>query len=202
MIREANPGGDHRGRSGRAAARPAAAPQGIDAVILEARSRGYVEARIRAGVLEQGTIEVLREAGVGERLDREGLVHGGIYLQLRGRAPPHPDDRADRRPDGHHLRPDRGRQGPDRRPARGGRPAAASTAASRDRRLDRRRAGRPLHPRGRGARAALRPDRRLRRLPRRLPRGDPRRRADDLRSANTRSPGWASSPTSRPPPTS
>jgi p-hydroxybenzoate 3-monooxygenase len=54
--------------------------QGIDAVIVEARSREYVEARIRAGVLEQGTMEVLREAGVGERMDREGLLHGGIYL--------------------------------------------------------------------------------------------------------------------------
>src|ERR1700759_876536 len=53
---------------------------GIDAVILEARSREYVEARIRAGLLEQGTMEVLREAGVGERMDREGMVHGGIYL--------------------------------------------------------------------------------------------------------------------------
>jgi p-hydroxybenzoate 3-monooxygenase len=53
---------------------------GIDAVILEARSREYVEARIRAGVLEQGTMEVLRDAGVGERMDREGLRHGGIYL--------------------------------------------------------------------------------------------------------------------------
>jgi p-hydroxybenzoate 3-monooxygenase len=54
--------------------------QGIETVILEARSRSYVEARIRAGVLEQGTIDVLREAGVGERMDREGLLHGGIYL--------------------------------------------------------------------------------------------------------------------------
>jgi p-hydroxybenzoate 3-monooxygenase len=54
--------------------------EGIEAVILEARSRDYVEARIRAGVLEQGTMEVLREAGVGERMDREGLLHGGIYL--------------------------------------------------------------------------------------------------------------------------
>src|ERR1700743_2399925 len=53
---------------------------GIDAVILEARSRDYVEARIRAGLLENGTMEVLREAGVGERMDAEGLVHGGIYL--------------------------------------------------------------------------------------------------------------------------
>ncbi len=57
---------------------------GVDAVVLEARSREYIEARIRAGVLEQGTTEVLREAGVGERMDREGLVHGGIYLRFDG----------------------------------------------------------------------------------------------------------------------
>jgi p-hydroxybenzoate 3-monooxygenase len=58
--------------------------KGIDAVILETRSRGYVEARQRAGVLEQGSAEVLRDAGVGERMDREGLVHGGIYLCFDG----------------------------------------------------------------------------------------------------------------------
>jgi p-hydroxybenzoate 3-monooxygenase len=58
--------------------------QGIEAVILESRDRAYVEARIRAGVLEQGTIEVLREAGVGERMDREGLRHGGIYINYDG----------------------------------------------------------------------------------------------------------------------
>jgi p-hydroxybenzoate 3-monooxygenase len=58
--------------------------QGIEAVILEARDREYVEARIRAGVLEQGTVETLREAGVGERMDREGLRHGGIYLTFDG----------------------------------------------------------------------------------------------------------------------
>jgi p-hydroxybenzoate 3-monooxygenase len=51
---------------------------GVEAVIIEARSREYVEARIRAGVLEQGSTDVLRDAGVGERMDREGLVHGGI----------------------------------------------------------------------------------------------------------------------------
>lgn len=56
--------------------------QGIETVIVEARSRAYVEARIRAGVLEQGTTDVLREVGVGERMDREGLRHGGIYLRF------------------------------------------------------------------------------------------------------------------------
>ncbi|HUB05324.1 MAG TPA: 4-hydroxybenzoate 3-monooxygenase [Solirubrobacteraceae bacterium] len=57
---------------------------GIDTVILEARSRDYVEARIRAGVLEQGTRDVLLDAGLGDRLEREGLVHGGIYLRFDG----------------------------------------------------------------------------------------------------------------------
>jgi p-hydroxybenzoate 3-monooxygenase len=55
---------------------------GIESVVLENRSRDYVEHRIRAGVLEQGTADLLRDAGVGERMDREGIVHGGIYLQF------------------------------------------------------------------------------------------------------------------------
>jgi p-hydroxybenzoate 3-monooxygenase len=57
---------------------------GIESVVLEARSREYVEHRIRAGVLEQGTVELLRDAGVGERMDREGIVHHGINLQFDG----------------------------------------------------------------------------------------------------------------------
>ena len=57
---------------------------GIDSVILERRSREYVERRIRAGVLEQGTVDLLRTAGVGERMDRDGLVHHGIHIQFEG----------------------------------------------------------------------------------------------------------------------
>jgi p-hydroxybenzoate 3-monooxygenase len=57
---------------------------GIETVILESRTREYVEQRIRAGVLEQGTVDLLREAGVGARMDREGLVHHGISLQFEG----------------------------------------------------------------------------------------------------------------------
>jgi p-hydroxybenzoate 3-monooxygenase len=57
---------------------------GVHSVILEARSREYCEARIRAGVIEQGSRETLIEAGVGERLAREGLVHGGIYINTDG----------------------------------------------------------------------------------------------------------------------
>src|SRR4029453_16835759 len=58
---------------------------GIDSVILEARDRAYVEGRIRAGVLEQGTVSLLEEAQVVDRLRREGLVHDGIEITVRGR---------------------------------------------------------------------------------------------------------------------
>jgi p-hydroxybenzoate 3-monooxygenase len=54
--------------------------QGVDTVLLERHSREYVLARIRAGVLETGLVDLLREAGVGERMEREGLKHEGIYL--------------------------------------------------------------------------------------------------------------------------
>jgi len=54
--------------------------QGIDTMLLERHSREYVLARIRAGVLETGLVDLLREAGVGERMEREGLEHEGIYL--------------------------------------------------------------------------------------------------------------------------
>jgi p-hydroxybenzoate 3-monooxygenase len=57
---------------------------GIESVVLENRSREYCEHRIRAGVLEQRTVELLRNAGVGQRLNREGIVHGGIHLQFDG----------------------------------------------------------------------------------------------------------------------
>jgi p-hydroxybenzoate 3-monooxygenase len=59
---------------------------GIDNVVLEQRTREYVMARIRAGVLEQGTTDVLRAAGLGERMDREGFVHGGVSLAFRGQS--------------------------------------------------------------------------------------------------------------------
>jgi p-hydroxybenzoate 3-monooxygenase len=57
-------------------------PQGIESVVLELRSRHVVETTVRAGVLEHGTAELLRETGVGERMDREGAVHNGVNLQF------------------------------------------------------------------------------------------------------------------------
>ncbi len=56
----------------------------VETVILEDRSRDYVESRVRAGVLEHGTVERLDALGLGARMHREGLVHHGIYLQFNG----------------------------------------------------------------------------------------------------------------------
>ncbi|MHA6629572.1 4-hydroxybenzoate 3-monooxygenase [Pseudonocardia sichuanensis] len=57
---------------------------GIDSVVLETRSRAYVEQRVRAGVLEHPTVELLREVGLAERLDREGMPHEGVSLRFEG----------------------------------------------------------------------------------------------------------------------
>src|SRR3569832_1669163 len=57
---------------------------GIENVVLEQRSRTHVESRIRAGVLEQGTVEMLERAGVASRLHREGLIHRGVTLAIEG----------------------------------------------------------------------------------------------------------------------
>jgi p-hydroxybenzoate 3-monooxygenase len=84
---------DHRTQVGIVGAGPAGLllghllhRHGIESVVLEVRSRHYVEHRIRAGVLEQGTVDLLNEAGVGERMQREGLVHGGIELRFDRRS--------------------------------------------------------------------------------------------------------------------
>jgi p-hydroxybenzoate 3-monooxygenase len=60
------------------------ARRGIDSVVVEVRSRAHCEARQRAGVLEDRSVRLLREVGLAGRLDREGLEHGGIYLQFAG----------------------------------------------------------------------------------------------------------------------
>ena len=58
--------------------------EGIDSVVLEVHTRQHIEERVRAGVLEQGTVELLTEMGVGGRLKREGLVHHGVEFRFRG----------------------------------------------------------------------------------------------------------------------
>ncbi|MGC1617366.1 MAG: 4-hydroxybenzoate 3-monooxygenase [Candidatus Acidiferrum sp.] len=59
--------------------------RGIESVVLEAKSRQHVEERVRAGILEQGTVDLLNETGVGARMMRHGLVHHGIELQFEGK---------------------------------------------------------------------------------------------------------------------
>ena len=176
--------------------------QGVESVVLEDRDRAYVEHRLRAGVLEQPTVDLLRQMGLGERMDREALVHHGIEIRFDGRR--HrialtdltggrsitiygqqelvKDLIAARLA---HRRPDRlrGRRRRDHR--RRDRPAAG-----------------PL-PRGRPGRAArLRLRRRLRRVPWRVARSRPRRDPARPITASTRSAGSESWPRWRPRPRS
>src|SRR5271165_5720038 len=58
--------------------------QGIDSVVLEARSEEYVIDRVRAGVLEQGMVDLMTEIGVGDRMKSEGLIHNGINISFAG----------------------------------------------------------------------------------------------------------------------
>ncbi|MBV8703605.1 MAG: FAD-dependent monooxygenase, partial [Acetobacteraceae bacterium] len=59
--------------------------RGIESVVVESRSRETIEATIRAGVLEQGTVDLMVQTGIGDRLRREGFVHHGIELRFGGR---------------------------------------------------------------------------------------------------------------------
>jgi p-hydroxybenzoate 3-monooxygenase len=59
--------------------------KGIDTIVLERQSREYVLSRIRAGVLEHGFAELMREAQCGERMDREGEIHEGFFIAHNGR---------------------------------------------------------------------------------------------------------------------
>jgi p-hydroxybenzoate 3-monooxygenase len=59
--------------------------RGIESVVLEVRSREYLESRVRAGVLEHQSVDILQEAGVAERMMRDGLPHRGIFLHFKGR---------------------------------------------------------------------------------------------------------------------
>ena len=60
------------------------AAEGIESVVVETRTEEYVASRIRAGILEQSTVDLLRANGLGDRLDAEGHQHRGIYLQWPG----------------------------------------------------------------------------------------------------------------------
>ena len=56
--------------------------QGVTSIVVEARSRAYVENRLRAGVLEHATVDLFRKVGLAERMDREGLLHEGVNFRF------------------------------------------------------------------------------------------------------------------------
>jgi p-hydroxybenzoate 3-monooxygenase len=62
--------------------------QGIESVVIETRTRADIESTIRAGVLEQGTMDLLTQAGVGERMKKEGSLHHGFEFAFSGRPAP------------------------------------------------------------------------------------------------------------------
>ena len=146
--------------------------RGIESVILEARDRDYVQQRVRAGVLEQATMDLMDEVGLGARMHAEGLVHEGVELRFDG--------------EGHRIALS---------DLTGGRAITiyGQQEVVKDLIEARLESGLPLyfevsdvavdvggprdvHARGRAACAGGRRDRRLRRLPRRLPARDRRRR--------------------------
>ncbi len=135
----AHASGDHRRGAGRIAAGAPAEIERYRGVILEARTRAYVEARVRAGVLEHGTVGLLEEAGVAGRLHREGWSTAG-RTRTRRRALSHRSRRAHGQ-DHHGLRPERGGAGPDRG-ATGGRRADRLGCGGRHPRMTSRRTGR------------------------------------------------------------
>jgi 2-polyprenyl-6-methoxyphenol hydroxylase-like FAD-dependent oxidoreductase len=90
--------------------------KGIDTIVLERQSREYVLSRIRAGVLEHGFAELMREAQCGERMDREGEIHEGFFIADNGGDAPRGPAQIQRRQLGGGLRPDRADARPVRSP--------------------------------------------------------------------------------------
>ena len=173
---------------------------GIDCVVLEARDRVYVEERVRAGLLEQNTVDLMHELGVGERLDREGLEHNGIFLRHHGRN--HYIDMAGLT--GRHItiygqqevvKDLTGALLEKDVPVH----FEVSNVALHDLESDNPRL--TYDARGTRPRAHLRRDRRVRRLPRREP-PDHRRTTSPSTTTRTRSAGWGSWRRQDPPPTS
>ncbi len=156
---------------------------GIDTVIVENRDREYVVDRVRAGVLEQGTVDLLLAMGVGEGLERRGLRHEGVFISFKGQR--HRIDFAstDRRQGDHGLRTKRSRQRFDRSAHSDGASVVFRSAeASRSSALD---SSKPLiRFRHCGTEYEVHCDlhRRLRWLSRRLPAVDSGGRAHDLRA--------------------
>ena len=174
---------------------------GVDTVILERHTPEYVLGRIRAGVLEQGTVETIEEANVAGRLHREGLVHHGIEIAAHGER---------HRIDFKALvgksvvvygQTEVTRDLMDARRAAGAKTVYEAEDVSLHG-FDGDAAGRALSPRRPKPRARVRLHRRMRRLPRRRRDRASRRARSRRTSASIRSAGWACWSTSRPCPTS
>ena len=155
--------------------------QGVDSIV-EARSREYCENRIRAGVLEQGTVDTLNEAGLGDRMRREELRTSRHRAAVLGPAPSHRPVRAHRRARD-HLQPARSGTRPDR----GRRRAWPRDALRGKRRRAARRRGRAAVRHVQARRRPRRPHRlrlhrRLRRLPRHRAPDDSGRAAEHVRA--------------------
>src|ERR1700685_2988756 len=58
--------------------------EGIESIVIEDKSRAYIEQRLRAGLLEQGSVELLTKIGAADRLRRERMLHGGLYIKFHG----------------------------------------------------------------------------------------------------------------------
>ena len=105
--------------------------QGIESIIIENRSRDYIENRIRAGLIEHWAAELLADVGVGERMKREGMLHWGINIGINGELH-RIDFKALVEQARHDLRPAGGGEGPGGAPARrsAGRCCSRSTTSA------------------------------------------------------------------------
>ena len=152
---------------------------GIESVVLENRSRDYIESRIRAGLLEQWASDLLVETGVGERMAREGMFHHGVHFALRRRAALHRFSRAGRKGVTVYGQQEVVKDLIARRLADGGQ-ILFEVADVGVHGFYRQVAEDPVQARGQRAGARLRLHRRLRRLSRHLPAQHPGKRAHAL----------------------
>ena len=176
--------------------------EGVESIVVESRSQEYVAGRIRAGILEQSTVDLLRSAGLADRLSRRGRRAPRDPPPVAARAAP-PRLRRPDRPLGVGLRADRGAEGPGRRP-HGRRPAGALRGrrhrAARRRRPTTRRSPSPTSRAGRAGSPPTWWSAATARSAPVAPRCRTRSGVPGRRPTPT--PGWASSPTSRRRPTS
>ena len=117
---------------------------GIDCVVLEAKSREYVESRVRAGVLEQGTVDLMAELGADARLRRESMIDAALDIRFSGKLIHLDLPGLSGGKLVHHLRPAGGGERPDRGKSRARRADPVRGGGGRSRRAHRRPAGDPF----------------------------------------------------------